>query len=248
MNKYSLERIFTDLNLGDLSQIHIGDSRADEEEENLEKVLDFKAKQRIVSFINFGLIALYTRFPLKEREVLVKMISGKREYVLDREYAVSNEESAEPDKHILDNELNPFKNDIIRIDSCFGSSGTEYAINNDGSKLSIYTPDYITIQVPNFILESNLSLIYRAKHDDVVYNRDTDEKNTFVHVPSYLYDALLQYVTYRVHKMRNNQEARVDSLQALQLFNALCEETETRNLTHNGFTSNFSKLDDNGWV
>ncbi|MGL4616509.1 MAG: hypothetical protein ACRCVV_21980 [Shewanella sp.] len=242
MTAYSLKQLYEDLNYGELSQIDLTgvDSGCECGE------FDDLAKRRVISHLNFALIALYTKFPIREKEVTIQLYPHISQYFFDYKYAKSNTESTEIYKYIEDTPSNPFKCDVLRIEDCYDEAGYQLCINSLNEPHSIFTPDYTSIQVPFSGGDFAISVIYRAAPTRIEYG--VDESAKVIEVPVYLYEALLYYITYRVHKTRSNQEAQAEALRALQLFDAKCVEVETRNLTQNSVDSTNLLIDTNGWA
>ena len=242
MNTYTLQRVFDDLLMGELSQVNLNG------EDSEETGLGLQAKKTIVSHLNLGLVELYTKFPLLEREVVVQLYPELTHYHLDSNFAVSNTTSLEPIKYIVDSEYYPFTDDVLRVESCYSEIGEELYINEPSRDYSIFTPDYKSIQVPFAEEEITLTLIYRARHPVITYIDGMDANAVNILIPPYLYEALLYYIAYRVHKARHNQEARADSLVYYQQFNQRCQEVERRNMVNNGGAGLTDLLDTNGWA
>lgn len=242
MSAYSLRQLYEDLNYGELSQINLTGS----DSECTAGQLDEVAKRKIISHLNFALIALYTKFPLREKEVTIQLYPHISQYFFDRKFAVTNTESTEEYKYIIDSPFAPFQGDVLRIEDCYDEMGCRIPINNLNEYNSIFTPDYTSIQVPFAGGDFAISLIYRAAPSRIEYGIDENAK--VIGVPVYLYEALLYYITYRVHKTRSSQEAQAEYLRALQLFDAKCAEVETRNLSQNSVDSTNLLIDTNGWA
>lgn len=242
MSNYTLQRIFDDLSYGELSQVNLSGKNSDCECGEWDR----KAEKTIVSHLNMALDAIYTRFPLLEKEVTIQLYPELTHYRLESKYAETNTESDEPIKYIKDSEFYPFTDDILRVESCFDEGGFSLPINDRKREYSIFTPDYNSIQVPFSEKNFALFLIYRARHP-VITTEYTDANEVLILLPPYLYEALLCYITYRVHKARSNQEAQAEAVRALQLYETKCKEVETRNMTHNDLNVTNTLLDDNGW-
>lgn len=240
---YTLQKIFDDLAYGELSQVNLSGKNSDCECGEFDK----KAEKTIISHLNMALVDLYTRFPLREREVTIQLYPEIVTYILDSKYAVSNEESDEPVKYIEDSKFLPFTDDVIRIERCYDEGGVYLHINDEMREYSVFTPTYNSIQVPYPEEGYAMFVIYRAKHSIIPFTYD-DASKVNIDLPPYLYEALLYYIAYRVHKARSNQEAQLESSRLYQMYEKVCGDVERRNLTNNGITSSNARLDINGWV
>lgn len=242
MSIYTLQRLFDDLASGELSQINLNG------EDSVEKTFNTIAKNSIVSHLNLGLTELFSRFPLNQKEVVIQLYPHITQYFLDSKYAISNSSSTESNKYIIDSLYYPFADDVLRLESCYTELGEELYINDVSREYSVFTSDYKSIQVPFPELEIALSFSYRAKHAQISYSEGVDANSVPINIPPYLYEALLYYIAYRVHKARHNQEARADSLQYYQLFNNRCDEMERRNMFNDSIAGSNQILDTNGWM
>lgn len=134
------------------------------------------------------------------------------------------------------------------MDSCIDELGNELYVNDNSQEYSIFLSNYRTVQVPFAEKEIALSLLYRARHTTIYVEADTDEESTIIDLPPYLYEALLNYIAYRVHKARNNQESRASALLCYQNFNQICTQVEATNMVHDAVAGSDRVLEENGWV
>lgn len=132
----------------------------------------------IASYVNLALIALYGRFTLKMGEQLIPM-----------------------ENNIVDYTLN---SDLLIIDSIYDENGNEFHLDDETSLFSILQSSYNTIQVPNPVTGSTLSIIYNQAPDTIIYD-DTDAGTIAaslaltIPIPPQLLEALLHYIGYRAH-------------------------------------------------
>lgn len=241
MSIYTLQGLFDDLASGELSQINLNG------EESEDTGFNTKAKNDIVSHLNLGLTEIHSKFPLNQKELVLQLYPEITQYFLDSKHAVSNSSSTEV-KYIIDSIYYPFQDDIIRLESCYTELGEELYINDGSQEYSVFTADYRSVQVPFVESEIALSFIYRAKHQPISYSEGVDSSTIAINVPPYLYEALLYYIAYRVHKARHNQEARADSLQYYQLYTQRCVEAERNNMFNDSIEGSSNLLDTNGWM
>ena len=132
----------------------------------------------ILSFINLGLLELYKRFNLRTEEAVVSLNSNTTMYTLDPS---------------LPNVDMPSDCDLMYIIDAYSEAGEQIEINNEDDELSILTPTYNSIQVPNPADGAYLSLIYAAGPTRVTAPTDS------LKLPPALYEALLHYIGYRGH-------------------------------------------------
>jgi len=121
----------------------------------------------VLSYINLGLIELYKRFSLKTDEVVIPLSGSQTMYTMPENFQ-----------------------SIIEV---LNEAGDYYTINDEDDALSILTPTYNTIQVPNPEDGAAISVIYTALPDRVTSVDET------LPLPSSLLDALYNYIGYRGH-------------------------------------------------
>lgn len=132
----------------------------------------------VISFINLGLLELYKRFNLRTEEAIITLYSNTTMYTLD------------PTLPGVDM---PSDCDFMYIQGIYDEEGNIVELNNEDAPLSVLTPTYNTIQVPNPSDLTFLSVIYVAGPTRVTATTDV------IKLPPALYEALLHYIGYRGH-------------------------------------------------
>ncbi|MFA7029989.1 MAG: hypothetical protein WC179_06950 [Candidatus Cloacimonadaceae bacterium] len=128
------------------------------------------AEKAIISYINLGLIELYKRFNLRTEETVVIMSENLAIYTLNI----------------------PTLNSIVGV---YDEEGSEYVLNSENDALSILTPSYNVIQVPNPSEGGALYVMYNASPDKIEWNDDLTTLT--VPIPPVLYEPLFKYIGYR---------------------------------------------------
>ena len=221
-----LQKLFEHLTLGELKQLGIGGYEE-------YKAIQEKDYPEIVSHLNLGLMNLYTRFPLLEKEVVLETRPDQQVYVLSSKYAEPNE-----GWYIQ----GAFEDDLIRINSAYLGE-VELPINDEYSPTSIYLPSYNSIQIPFATGSEQVSIIYRAKPEVVPLDLEYE-----IPVPEVLTEALLVYVEYRIRKSMGGEQGTVLGQQALQMFEMFCGEVERKNILNNADNSVCVRARTRGWV
>ena len=162
------------------------------------KTLSLKDKTDdvVISFLNLGLLALYTMFFIKTEEAIVALQDGKTLYRLD---------STEADITVK-NEPMP-DGDVINIINAIDENGIQIPINDVNSQLGIFTPSYDTVQIPYSITGAFISIIYQQNPILLIAEDICDSEgallegaiNTNVDIPLQLLEPLLHYIGYRAH-------------------------------------------------
>lgn len=249
-----LEEVFAQLSYGELSQISLGGKEPG--------IIDESNYGQIIAHINLGLIALYKRFPLKESSLTVQLQPGKITYPLTAMYAVSNARSREAFRYILDTVANPFKDDILKIESVYTDSDYELGLNDSGDEFAVSTPSVNLLQVPwdiaakaNELAEElrtdTLLVKYRAMHQVIPATLGAAAPRYELELPYSHLEPLLLFVASRVNNpigspntangfnMGNNYAAKYEQA---------CMALESMNLKVDQSRSTNTRLEQNGWV
>lgn len=197
----------------------------------------------LMSNIRIALTTLYTRFPLIEKQVTIQRFPHISNYVLDRRYAVSNRESTELYRYILDTLEDPFTNDVISIRSGYTGDGREVMLNDYSRPTNTFFVSGNTIQIPDTLYCGELAIfIYQANHPVI-----TDENSPLL-VPEYLLEALLAYVSSRMFGTRSDEAAMKQAANYLGKYDAECEKVKEFNLIPNCNTVTNIKPIRGGWI
>jgi len=167
----------------------------------------------VISYINLGLIELYKRFSLRTEEVVIPLSATKTIYTL-------------PD-------------DCQSILEVLDEKGDWYSINDEDDALSILTPSYNTIQVPNPEDGAAISIIYSALPVRVQVTTD------ILPLPLSLLDALYNYIGYRGHGAVNG-ELKTENNSHYMRFEANCKKAKDLGVITSDDTIN-TKLVDRGF-
>ena len=134
--------------------------------------------EAIVSYINLCLIVLYGRFNLLTSEYIIDLQDNITEYVMPADY--------------------------VNIEVATLEDGTNLPINDEVTFNGVNQVSYNTIQYPNPVTGTTLSVIYSASPASITY--DSTDASTIaaslaqvVPLPSSLVEPLLHYVGYRAH-------------------------------------------------
>jgi hypothetical protein len=237
-----LEELFTDLSHGQLSNLSISmDGGGTIKEE---------ARPKIIRYLNEGLIRLYSRFQLKQNEVIVQMFSHITNYHLLKKYALSQQEpEAEGYFYIRDLIGEPFEEDVIKIMAVRDSLYRPMVLNDRNNPMSVFTPQADVLQVPEPIEGMALSVIYQAKHRKIALDANTtDEATGSFWVPDVLYGALSSFIAYSVYRDMNTQESAANANNHLVMYEALCAEAEDKDLVNSSIATTNTKFEQRGFI
>jgi len=228
-----LSEVFEHLTYGELSQLFVGSEDDSINESDYPKV---------ISFINMAMIDLYKKFPLLEKEVLIDLDEAITNYLLTSMYTVSS--GTAPVKYIIDTVESPFENDILQISSVWDEDGESVPLNDLNKADSVFTPLFNSLQVPNSINETSLSVIYRAYPEkiDLTVNTLTTVETA---LPDQFMSPLLAYVGYRAH-LGLPAGDKAKSTEFLSSYYGMCKEIRELGTVNKDNDTNL-KLDTNGW-
>lgn len=148
---------------------------------------------KIIQNLNRALEYFFSVFHLKDNQVIIQTQSGISHYYLDSHYAVSNRESKSKVKYILDNDLNPFSDDVIKILSVSRIDGFVYPMNDIYTYGSVLIPEYNCVQLTSGKVNDQIVVYYQAKHPSIPLN--TPASSTVnINIPDSFRAALQAYV------------------------------------------------------
>lgn len=200
---------------------------------------------RIVSHINLALTALYSRFPVKSEEVVIRLQDHIQVYYLDRRFAVTNTESTEPIKYLDDSKYMPFNDNVLGIDEVYNEMGETLFLNDEGQYWSIHTPSHNSIQIPYPEKENALIVKYRAGPVKLVA-KGLDPETQHVDLPNALLEPLLYFVASRAFSNLNSDQNAEGNNYATK-YEASCRKIEELGLIIKDSHINV-RLDEAGWI
>ena len=205
------------------------------------------SQAKITDYVNEGLLRLYSRFVLKEQDVLIEQHEHITFYHLLPRFAVNhvpaNELEDEPIRYILDLPKEKFEGDVLRILSVFNSDGCKLPLNDDGNCKSLFTPQANILQVPDPVPEKALNVLYQAKHKKLL-----GELEEQIHIPDVLLEALLSFIAYKVFSHMNSQDSSAKSREYLAMYEAICTETVGQDLVSTSISTTPTRFESRGWV
>ena len=224
-----LEQIIDTIKYGELSNISV-------ESEEVPK---------IINFINLGLIQLYSKFPIVEKQVVIQQYNQISLYVLDYRFARSNINSLMPHRYILDTPEDPFMDDVMFITGVCDEWGRPVSLNDDHDPHSYFLVSHNTVQIPNANEHNSTFIIYRAKPKRI----RTKEYNMMEEVilPEYLLEALSAYVGFKAMQSMTSEEGSALSDKFLDRYNTLVNEVQQNNLMNSNVSPTNIKLGFRGY-
>ena len=196
---------------------------------------------RVISYINSGLLALYTRYPLLMKELRLQQYSYITSYKLSVEHARTNSDSNEV-KYIIDSNLAPFTGDVIRVEEIADEVGDVLEINSSDYNKVALVPSMDVIEIPNPTNTNILFVTYRAKHPTLTGKDDN------ILLPVHMLTALYAYVGSRVYAGGTVAEHVSKSTELTSKYEMLCQQFEMQGMVNNDIQKINMRPELGGWV
>jgi hypothetical protein len=159
----------------------------------------------IVAFINLGMVELYTRFPIKVKEVVVALSDSTVYHEMPKDFMYALQAFGETPKESL-------------------FTSMPLAINDEYDPLSIFFNDWNTVQIPASVTGAFVSILYVTKATSITKAEALDGV-TEILLPDGLIDCLLSYIGYRAH-MGVKSDSRSENNAHLERFERNCRKAE----------------------
>lgn len=232
-----LSELFQMLSVGELSLIRVGNDGQGIRAQDYPKV---------IAQLNAGLTALHARFPLQERELIIQQYEQISKYYLRKEYLESNKESTQPVKYLIDTPMEPFIEDVLRVEKVFDECGCPLYLNNEPVCESIMTPSFDCIQIVSPIETNALFVTYRANHPKI--DLATIDLNIEIRIPASHEKALMYYIASQLYANSPNPETANKGLEWTQRYEAECKKIEDLDLNNAYIGQTNLKPEMRGWV
>ena len=202
-------------------------------------------KPQIVGHINEALLKLYSKFVLKENDLILEMSGGIRNYRMTSANAASNLTPAPNSTlYIRDTTERPFRNDVIRILEVRDRYGLELPLNDIEHPCSVFTPQPDVLQVPSPMTGELLGVLYQARHPYIALDNYTAE----IDIPSTLESALVSYIAYLTYTNMNTQESTAKAAEHMSVYLQTCEEIDQKDLVSNSYSQSNTRFSKRGWI
>lgn len=229
-----LSEFLTSLSVGVLQNLAVGGDGTGE--------IPAKYKSRVVNTINQGLVALYSRFNILEKEVIVRAYDNQTIYPLKRIYADTNT-TVVPQKFIADTVTSPFEEDVIKIMEVYDEAGCQLLLNDPAEECILFTPSLTTLQITKPVTGNSYFLIYQAFHPKLSMV-PTQE----IMLPLVLQEALEFYVAYKILSGMNGQEHAAKAAEHFANYERICLEARETDSIGISMSSLTGKLEERGFV
>lgn len=238
-----LQKVFDDLAHGEFSNIKIGQSQLG--------TLTEADYPRIISAINLGLIELYKRFKLKEKDCSIYPYSGILIYYLRNEHIGAIGGLTDSLYLVSGNATDPFNDDLIKVLEVYDSLGDEVPLNDSGyPDKGVFTPTQDTIKISSDNTLERIDLVYLAYHPEIVLTNSFNPKTYKLYFPDFILDALLNFTASRVFKGKTSKAAEGEtqlSVTFLQQYENACRKITDYGLINEATTPK-KRFTQNGWA
>lgn len=236
----NVNELFRRLSFGELSNLSISGEGSGE--------LAADKHPQIIQYINEGLLRLFTRFNLREKDIVIVQIAEFTSYPLKRRFTVSAA-LGDPDERFIQDAppAEPFLEDVIKILEVHDSRGWERILNDKERYDSLFTPAADVLQIPDPLPGVALSVLYQARHE-VLRDETVDEELADVllaqtiDLPFALEGALQAFVAHKVYSHMNGAENLQKSQEYLATADAISREVEDRDTVNQSFATTHHKL------
>ena len=198
----------------------------------------------VISHLNDGLLALYSKFNLLEAELIIEQLETVTSYRLKSEYALTRALEFPANNHyIIDSVNRPFTDDLIKVLRVVADGGNDLPLNDDNNLDSVYTPSSHILQVPDPEHQKPLYIVYQAKHPLLA----DDALAAEIDIPEVLEEALLSFVAYKIFFYMTGQQNRITANDHLANYVQVLDRVVSEDLVSVAQSHTNSKFNDRGF-
>ena len=232
-----IEELFQNLSYAELSNLSISNEGSGE--------IAAPKHNALVGYTNSALLALYSRFVLREGQVPLRCKSHITTYRMESRYSTIGHVVGSTDPvYIEDSVAHPFEDDFIKVLGVYGPGGCRKSINDQDDPNGVFTPQPAVLQIPYPVEGQVLNIIYQARHKKLEFG----DLNQEVDVPAVLETALTSYIAHMVFTFMNGQENAAKAAEYLTKYEIACTEVEKNDLVNNSASGNHTKFCKRGFV
>lgn len=233
----NIEDLFRDLSHGEMSNLAMAVSG--------EGTITEKMQPKVILAANDALIAVHTKFILRENDLLLEMVDGVTNYHFLKKFSQSVwQEGDEGYPYILDLGNEPFQQDVIKVLAVYGPNGQTVPLNDANNPCSFFTPQGSVLQTPIVRPGGSLSVQYQASHPKLSLDDTTQE----IELPDVLVPAFRAYTAGKVFAQINTQEAIATSQMLINLYEGICQDCIDRDLLSTSISTSNTRFHNGGWV
>jgi len=234
-----LSQLYQNLSYGLLSNLAMSDDG--------QGMILFSDQPKILIAANEALLKLYTKFIVKERELIIEFHQDISSYKLLPRYALHYNPTGltddEPVRYIMDSADDPFVGDVLKILSVTGDASQQFPLNDDDHYLSLFTPQPTTLQVPIDLDETWLGIKYQASHPKLINDLDS-----IIELPDVLHGALFTYIAYRIYSNMNTEGSSAKAAEHLARYELELIDVRNTDMINTSVSYSNIKFHNNGWT
>lgn len=206
-------------------------------------IADQRAK--IIAHANSALTRLYTRFVLKESDVLLQQQAHIINYQFLPKFALNGEtpEGESLIKYIFDRPNLLFKGDVLKILRVTDSLGQDHPLNDIDNAMSYFTPQPTTLQIPRPVQGRMINVVYQASHPLLSYTN----LEAVIEIPLTLEEALLSYIAGSVFSGMTGQENLAKGQEQFAMYESICAGVIETDMVNSSASQSGSKFEDRGF-
>jgi hypothetical protein len=236
-----IKEIFDSLAYGELTNMAV--SKASNNSINPSEYL------RIVSYINEGLLDLYTRFTIRTKEFDLYQRSGVTRYYI-RSAHLGDPTAGDDDIYIDNTQEDSIDADIIRLITAYDSLGNEVRINNAAYPDDFFNPEPDILTIVERDPVEVFSIKYQAAYPKISLNSSFDPATYELHIPAYIVKPLKAIVasklfTGKAGKTTENNQSLQNTF--LHQYEIACAEIVDRSLIPQEREED-ERFTNNGWT
>lgn len=236
-----IDELFRQLSLGELSNLSISADGSG--------TIKPEQHQKIILYTQTALNALYGKFLLLEKTLMLTPLAGIGRYPLLARHSIYGRPDGEiSDPYIIDTPEEPFSEDVIKVLSVMDQEGRQVFLNDEGAAFSLFTPAPQVIQfpreIPSWVKILSLSLTYQAKHPQL----DPENLDQDFEIPSVLETALRYHIAGSVYSHMNGDSNTAKGLEFMTKYEKEVAEVIDRDLVSQTGSSSNHRFNRNGWV
>lgn len=165
---------------------------------------------KVVNHINLGLVEIFKRFNLLQREVTIHADPSVSTYSIQPKFAVDyNLVSLMKYLEKPDDYDGYFS--VVKLLDIYDTDGTNYPMNDRHCEPAIMAMSHDTIKITGLEAATELCVIYQSWPTKIVVDDDLDPKEFNVSIPEIVVEALLYYVASRVYKPTGSNDSTANA-------------------------------------
>lgn len=239
----NLPQLFKKLSVGVLRELSIAGEGTG--------IVPIGNQPKLLAAANEGLSAIYARFPLAERTLVLETYAGIYEYKLHPDFALSSA-SAEPIKYIVDNMGQVFDGNVLMITDVYDSAHHWLPLNDRNNIKSWHTKGNTGLVMDYPVTGERYFVGYRKAHPELPTDADELEQLTLedieIVLPRELEPALMHFIASDIYGGMSMESSMAKSNKHLERYEAVCTFHELNNTFNGSVAETNMKPDLGGWT